>query len=367
VASLAKSVEVSVFTLGDPYRVIVELPQVALHLPQSPEGKGLVKAFRSGVFSRGKTRIVLDTTGPVLVEKAVVSQPAGASLPQLTVDLVSTDRPTFLAGQSRQLLAGAAAGPAQLGMKPGATKSAVRPERKPVIVIDPGHGGHDSGAIKNGTVEKEVVLAFSLMLREKLEATGRFKVLMTRSTDAFVELDERRDFAKRHNADLFVAIHADYVPSGYNARGATIYTLRESVAKSIARGAGRQSSDDMLSTVELDVDAARQGNSSPDLVKQILADLASRTSKPVQTQTNFFAKNVIDYMGQSTELKDEPHREAAFRVLKSALVPSVLIELAYVSNKQDAANLKSEAWRDKVSSSIVGAINRYFAISRLPL
>ena len=82
---------------------------------------------------------------------------------------------------------------------------------------------------------------------------------------------------------------------------------------------------------------------------------------------NFFAKNVIDYMGQSTELKDEPHREAAFRVLKSALVPSVLIELAYVSNKQDAANLKSEAWRDKVSNSIVGAINRYFAISRLPL
>jgi N-acetylmuramoyl-L-alanine amidase len=237
--------------------------------------------------------------------------------------------------------------------------------KKPVIVIDPGHGGHDGGANKNGTIEKEVVLAFGLMLRDKLRATGKYDVLMTRDSDKFVELDDRRDFAQKHNAALFMAIHADYVPGGANVRGATIYTLRDSVARSLARSGGKSSGPDAGDGIEIE---QIKDVEEPGMLKKIMADLAGReNSRPTQDKTNFFAKSLIDYMGQSTELKPEPHREAAFRVLKSAQVPSVLIELAYVSNRQDAANLKSDEWRDKVSASLVGAVNRYFSMARLPL
>ena len=120
---------------------------------------------------------------------------------------------------------------------------------KPVIVLDPGHGGDDTGAQKNGTVEKNVVLAFSLMLRDKLNATGRYKVLMTRDTDVFVELNKRREFAEHNLAPLFVAVHADYAQS--SARGATIYSLRELVANSLQRSARGEVSDNVLSDKEL--------------------------------------------------------------------------------------------------------------------
>ena len=188
---------------------------------------------------------------------------------------------------------------------------------------------------------------------------------MTRETDKFIDLDERREFARKHGAALFMAIHADYVPSGSNVRGATIYTLRESVAKSLARSVDKSSGGDVLAGVELD--QVRKAEDSPDMLKKILADLAGRENKPTLDRTNFLAKNLIEYMGQTTELKAEPHREAAFRVLKSAQVPSVLIELAYVSNRQDAANLKSDEWRQRVSASLVGAVNQYFNLARLPL
>ena len=123
---------------------------------------------------------------------------------------------------------------------------------KPVIVLDPGHGGEDTGAQKNGAVEKNVVLAFSLMLRDKLNATGRYKVLMTRDTDVFVELNARREFAERSLASLFVAVHADYAQS--KARGATIYSLRESVSSALQRSARGEVAENVLSGA-----GARQG------------------------------------------------------------------------------------------------------------
>jgi N-acetylmuramoyl-L-alanine amidase len=367
IADLSKPVAVNVFTLGDPYRVIIELPQVNFQLPQGlgTQGHGLVKAYRYGLFAPGKSRIVLDVTGPVIIESSVVSEAKGSEPARLTIDLVPTDRTTFLAGQSRQLMASVSGElPFKLGRPPLSKEKAKAGAKKPLIVIDPGHGGHDSGATKNGAIEKDVVLAFGIALREKLLATGRYEVLMTRDTDKFVDLDERRDFARRHNAALFMAIHADYVP-GNNARGATIYTLRESMANSMAKPLDKDGGGDLLAGVQLD--AARQVEGTPDALKGILKDLALRENKPTKERTSFFAKNVIQQMGQTTELKQQPHREAAFRVLMSAQVPSVLIELAYVSNREDAANLKSDAWRDRVSASLVSAVNRYFNLTLLPL
>ena len=223
---------------------------------------------------------------------------------------------------------------------------------KPVIVIDPGHGGHDSGAQKHGTIEK-VVLAFGKALRDKLEETGRYKILMTRDTDKFVDLDERRAFGERNHAALFIAVHADYAST--KARGATIYSLRDSVAKELKRSAKDDVTEKVLSSNEIEKVKAASGDL--DAIKSILSDLAVREVDATKERTSVFTRSVIEEMGASTSMRDDPDQQAAFRVLKTAQFPSVLIELAYVSNREDAQNLKSNSWRDKVADSIVTAVD----------
>jgi N-acetylmuramoyl-L-alanine amidase len=238
---------------------------------------------------------------------------------------------------------------------------------KPTIVIDPGHGGHDTGAMKHGAVEKDVVLAFANVLRDKIEKTGRYRVLMTRDTDVFVPLDERRAFGEKHQAALFIAVHADYATT--KARGATIYSLRESVANSLKRSAKGEVSEHLLSDGELE--AVRKANDPSNLsaVRNILADLAGREVETTQERTSIFSRSVIEHMGETTNLREEPDQQAAFRVLKTAQFPSVLIELAYVTNAEDAKLLQSDSWRGKVADSITTAVENYFShqIARLPM
>jgi N-acetylmuramoyl-L-alanine amidase len=235
-----------------------------------------------------------------------------------------------------------------------------------VIMLDPGHGGHDSGAQRGGTIEKEVVLAFSKVLRDRLKATGRYNVLMTRDDDTFVELDDRRAFAERHQASLFMAIHADY--AGSRASGATIYSLRDRVADELQRSAAGEVARNVLSDTELQA-IKRIEVADTDAVRGFLADLAQREVAVTHERTNVFARSIIEFMGDATPMMNNPDRSAAFRVLKTAKVPSVLVELAYVTNKQDAANLKSESWRQKVADSLVTAIDNYFThqVARLPM
>jgi len=385
VIGLDKAAEFQVFSLSNPNRVIVDLPDVRMQLPAPhPEGAvGLVKSFYGGLSAPGKTRVVIAVTSPVVVEKAAVEKGRDGKGHRLVLDIVPVD-PAIRAQPRKPLkstVAMATLGAAGVQppsaiqpvalVQPPLPKPAVRPEVlaqkafKPVIVIDPGHGGHDSGANKFGTIEKDVVLAFSKVLRDKLNATGRYKVLMTRDSDVFVELDARRDFGEKHNAALFIAVHADY--AGAQARGATIYSLREGVAKDLKRSAKGEVSANVLSAAELAAVKKHDGDASA--VKSILADFAEREVEVNKDRTNVFARSVIDYMGGSTNLQNNPDRSAVFRVLKTAKVPAVLIELAYVTNRQDAANLKSDAWRDKVSGSITTAVENYFSnqIARLPM
>ena len=194
---------------------------------------------------------------------------------------------------------------------------------KPIIVIDPGHGGHDSGAMKYGTVEKQVVLAFSLKLREKLEASGSYKVLMTREDDTFIGLDERRAFGDKHRAALFIAVHADYAGSG--ARGATVYSLKDATSRGLQRSAKEEAVENVLSPKEIDGVKKTQGDVGA--VTNILQSLAEREVSSNKVRTDTFSRSVIDFMGASTPMMNNPDREANFRVLKSAKTPSVLIEL----------------------------------------
>jgi N-acetylmuramoyl-L-alanine amidase len=256
------------------------------------------------------------------------------------------------------------------GLQPPTPRPAIRPEVlaaqsfKPLIVIDPGHGGHDTGARKNGTVEKHVVLAFSKVLRDKLLATGRYRVKMTRDTDVFITLDGRRRFAEKHKAALFIAVHADYA-SRSGAKGATIYSLRDSVAERLKRSAMGEVKSAVLSKKEL-ADVKKSGGNTK-MVHRILSDFAVREVKTNKQRTSIFSHSVIKTMGTATDLRNQPDRSAAFRVLKTAKVPSVLIELAYVTNKRDAKRLKSDHWRNKVAESIRAAVDNFFTKARLPL
>ena len=183
--------------------------------------------------------------------------------------------------------------------------------------------------------------------------------------DIFIELDERRAFAERASANLFIAVHADY--AGTHAHGATIFTLRDGVAKDLQRSNKGRAGEKVLSANELNT--ARKASADAGAVTDILAELAERDVDLTRERTNVFAKAVIAEMSESTDMRSEPDQQAAFRVLKTAQFPSVLIELAYVSNRQDAENLQSDEWRGKVADSILTAVENYFAnqVAHMPM
>lgn len=369
VVGLDRKVEFQVFSLANPNRVVVELPDVRLQLPEVSEtgATGLVKAVRGGLAAPGKTRVVIDVKQPVVVDSAKIEKSKDGAY-RLALDIVSADA-AMKAG--RKTFKTPPSGLGAAGLQPPLPKPAQSPREraarafKPVIVLDPGHGGMDSGATKHGTVEKHVVLAFAHVLRDMLERTGRYKVLMTRDKDIFIELDERRAFAERASANLFIAIHADY--AGNRARGATIFSLRDNVASSLKRSTMSRSPEKVLSPNE--INAVRRVEADTAGVTDILADLAERDVERTKERTDLFAKTVIGRMSESTTMRSEPDQQAAFRVLKTAQFPSVLIELAYVSNQQDARNLKSDEWREKVADSIAQAIDNYFSnqVAHMPM
>ena len=366
VIGLDRPAKYQIFSLSRPNRVIVDISDPTVRLPElaGDTPVGLIKTFRGGLSAPGRARVVIEVTDPVVVESSRIEK--GKDGHRLTLDFVPA---VAKAGSAPFKDAPYALGAA--GLQPPLPLPAVRPDVraagafKPVIVIDPGHGGHDSGAMKNGTVEKDVVLAFAKVLRQKLESTGQYKIIMTRETDVFVELAERLAFAKRHNANLFIAVHADYAST--KARGATIYSLRQSVAGELSRSARNEVGDNVLSTNE--VTAVKQASGDVDAVRSILSDLAQREVGVTRERTSVFARSVIEYMGARTNMRDDPDQEASFRVLRTAHFPSVLIELAYVSNKEDAQLLKSNTWRDTVAGSIVTAVDNYFShqLARLPM
>jgi N-acetylmuramoyl-L-alanine amidase len=355
IADLSKKVDVSVFALGDPYRVIIDLPDVNFQMPVgiSKEKRGLVTGYRYGLFASGKSRIVIDVDQPFLIDKVFVLDARPDQPARLVVDLVPTDRATFLA----KLKEARAAPP-----PPPVAQSAeglASEDGTQVVVLDPGHGGVDPGTMSpNGTTEKEVVLAFAKTLKAELEKDGRYKVYLTREDDTFLPLRERVTFAKEKRANLFLSIHADSLPNHKDeARGATVYTLSEQASDNEAKElAAKENFSDAIAGVELPPE-------SDEAVANILIDLARRET---QNHSTIFAKSVVG------QLKGNLHalapKSAGFRVLKSPDVPSVLLELGYLSNPEDEQHLKDEAWCQSTAKSVAAAIDSYFAkrVARSP-
>jgi N-acetylmuramoyl-L-alanine amidase len=351
VADLSQKVTATVFTLSDPDRIVVDLPEVRFALPElaGTTGRGLIKAFRYGLISPGKSRIVIDLAGPTLIDKSFVIDPAQGQPARLVIDAVPTTTAKFLAAtrayKEQQVAAAASTAPA------GPETATPDHGDKPVIVIDPGHGGIDTGAHgPDGVLEKNVTLAFGKTLGKLLEASGRYRVIYTRTDDSYIALGERVVIARRANADLFVSIHANSFP-GNSVRGAIVYTASDKASDAMAASlANAENQSDALAGV--DVNAADSGS-----VKDILADLTLRETR------NFgvvFARNLVKELGKTTRMFKVPHQEAAFKVLEAPDVPSALVELGYLTNPNDAKLMTTDAWQEKTAGSIVSAIDDYF-------
>jgi N-acetylmuramoyl-L-alanine amidase len=368
VIGLEKSVQFQVFSLSNPNRVVVVLPDVKLQLPTQDGDKpiGLIKSFRGGLSASDQMRIVIDVTEPVIVASSAIEKTKDGKGHRLALEIVPVDAKSKSGKKLTPAFAlGAASAQPPLPMPAMSPKRKAERTYKPIIVIDPGHGGHDSGAKKNGAVEKDVVLAFGLGLRDKLLKTGRYKVVMTRDTDKFIELDERRAFAERNQAALFIAVHADY--AGSKAKGATIFSLRGEVADDLKKSAKGEMTKNLISGAQETLIKKSEGDVGT--VKGILEDLAGREVDANKDRSKLFAGSVIETMSDATDMRSSPDQQAAFRVLKTAHFPSVLIELAYVTNKQDAENLMSEDWRSEVGQSLVTAVDNYFGnkLAHLPM
>jgi N-acetylmuramoyl-L-alanine amidase len=362
VLDLDKSIQFRAFALADPYRVVVDIPQVSFQLP--PEagitGRGLVKAFRYGLVMPGGSRIVFDLTGPARIAKSYVLDAANDQPPRLVLELEEVDRTNFvqsLAVESRPQLRPAIADAADpiVAMKAAAEpRPADAVDLRPVVVIDPGHGGVDNGTQAGGgeNNEKDLVLGFGLALRDRIEMSGKYRVVMTREDDTFVPLADRVRIARNQSAALFVSIHADALPrSEGDAQGATIYTLSDRASDSEAeRLAEAENKADAIGGVNL--------TEEPTEVADILIDLARRETR---TFSNRFARLLMGEMKTTARMHKHPLKSAGFKVLKAPDVPSVLVELGYVSNKEDLEHLLSENWRARIVGSMGQAIDAFFA------
>ncbi len=378
VADVSKSVSYSVYVLPDPYRVIIDLPDMTFDLPPGIGRKvrGLVSEYRYGILEAGKSRIVIDTKGPVLIEKSFLVEAQAGQPARIVVDIVKTTEEAFVssynADQNHNQTEMTALS-AEQPIPPPSTDSVAAdepvveeasttadapkvpttpktPGRK-TIVLDPGHGGIDPGAVsRSGTKEKDVVLSFARSLRKALEATGKYDVVLTRNDDTFVGLKQRVEVARQENADLFIAIHADTV-KGQDARGATIYTLSDKASDAEAEElAKKENRSDIIGGLDLQTENRQ--------VTDILIDLAQRESK---NHAVLFSKKAVAQLKPLTLMTGKPMRSAGFMVLKAPDVPSILIELGYLSSKSDEKLLTSDAWQSKIANAFARAVDGYFA------
>jgi N-acetylmuramoyl-L-alanine amidase len=405
-----------VFALADPFRVVIDLDEVEWQIPagRKLQGRGLVAAMRYGLFKVGTSRIVLDLAAPARVAQVTMVEKTESLPRRLLIDLKPTDDVAFMGQIRRTLFASdGTAAPAPVAElvqeppvaaeeqapKPGdagtakggaisadpdplaATVSAksaddsvevpvpeaaeqamlvptLKPSdqglkkqahKKPLIVIDPGHGGIDPGAVGNGTMEKSITLAVAKALKKELLATGRFRVALTRDKDVYVPLRDRFKLARDGEADLFISLHAD-AHANSKTRGASVYTLSETASDSEAEAlAAKENKSDVIAGVDL--------SNESKVVTGILIDLAQRETTNLSAR---FAKMLVKSLKKDTLMLEQSHRFAGFAVLKAPDVPSILLEMGYISSVKDQQLLTSKSHQKGLAKAISRAIQSYF-------
>ncbi len=348
VLELSDPVNLRTFTLVAPDRVVVDMPEVAWRLgaPPVPNAHGLIKSYRYGLFREGNSRMVIDLNRPVSVSDTLVLPPSSGFGYRVVIDFYPSQQAKFAAnaGWPADLKAReSAAEKAAMNLPPGTGG-------KKVVVIDPGHGGIDSGTHGvNGLLEKDLVLAEGLRLAQLLKIRG-YTVHITREKDVFIPLPQRVAMARKWRADLLISLHADSNPDP-DISGLSIYTLSDGRSdREAAALASRENQSDVIAGVDL------SGENMP--IAPILIDLAQRDTI---NKSSRFAETALARLARSTDLlKRSPHRSASLAVLVAPDVPAVLIELGYLSNDDDAARMNTERWRAGLAAAVADSVDRNF-------
>ncbi|MET0599476.1 MAG: N-acetylmuramoyl-L-alanine amidase [Mesorhizobium sp.] len=338
------------FLLRGPHRLVIDFAETEMTAdPRELKARGMIDDVRFGNVGEGRSRLILAAKGPFEVERLDVLANETSPGYRLVADLVSTSEGGFEAALAEQAATTGSTGEPQEAAAPSSVTP--NPDKRFTIVIDPGHGGIDGGAEGvHGTVEKAVTLAFAQELKKKLSKSGAYDILLTRERDDFLRLDERVRFAREHAADLFISIHADTIRLK-GIRGATVYTVSDRASDAEAAAlAQRENLADQLAGIEIEEENHE--------VADILVDLVRRETHSFSIR---FARSLVGELSTSVELIKNPHRSAGFKVLRAPDVPSVLVELGYLSNAKDEAQLIDPDWRDKAAERISAAIALFAA------
>jgi N-acetylmuramoyl-L-alanine amidase len=381
------------FTLDNPHRIVVDLPTYAWNAGNinKPKGSNVVD-LRTGMLDQSTSRFVIDLSTPVNIQSAFVLPPSGNKPARLVIDFQTISPAEVTTAKQKRFgklqtnnietaspqtntnfnvrvvkhstpntnnqtpdtasMVVPARKPKILTSSANINNTVIKsPRKKPHIVIDAGHGGQDPGAVSNSKVyEKRVTLAAAQALKQQLESTGRYTVSLTRDNDHYIKLYNRIKIARKREADMFISLHADSI-GDKNVRGASIYTLsNKSSDAQTAKLAARENRADLIAGVDLTHEDKE--------VSDILIDLAMRDT---MNQSKFFANTVVATLPKhGIKVLNKPHRYAGFAVLKAPDIPSVLIEMGFMSNEQDVRLLSSNNYRRKMASALVDSIDRYF-------
>lgn len=377
VIELDQDTDFKAFVLENPHRLVIDLPRYNWQAGQVSKPKSsLIKDIRTGILNDTMSRLVIDVHNPIIIQSAFLLPKKNAQPNRLVIDFKATAANETRSAQHGTLHQNTVNAPTPIANRIDAPEQIVAPStvitpahkpaptvasaakavpksplRKPLIVIDAGHGGPDPGAVgKNNTFEKKVTLAAAIELKKQLEKTGKFRVHLTRDNDTFIKLHNRVNIARTKEADMFISLHADSITDP-NVRGASIYTLSNKASDAqTAKLAARENRADLIAGVDLSHEDKE--------VSDILLDLAMRDT---MNQSKFFANIVVDTLKDNDiPILGRPHRYAGFAVLKAPDIPSVLIEMGFMSNHHDVALLSTPSYRRKMASALAQSIDKYF-------
>ncbi len=333
--------------LASPNRLVLDLPEAlfAIGKVQPPSGS-LVSSLRSGRMQEGRSRVVIAVNGPIAFDAPTVSPSKDGRSHVFSINIRKSNEKEFSRAIQEQMMTTAST---TSGKGDRVVRTETDAKKLFTLVIDPGHGGIDGGASGvHGLIEKEITLQFAKELQAHLEKSSSIKVFLTRTDDRFIALDERVKIARQLNADLFVSVHADTI-ADKSLRGATVYTLSDKASDEVSRAVAQQENlSDAIGGVEVAVE--------DQTVADILIDL---TRRETMQHSVGFARSTVEALQKRTNVIHNPHRSAGFRVLRAADIPSVLVELGYLSNPEDEKQIKDASWRQGIVEELALAIERH--------
>lgn len=339
--------------LDHPHRLVLDFERIGYGFEiDDDDFGGMVTTMRYGDMSEAASRMIFELDRPF--EVVELASEANGDVYRVVIDLRETSSGDFRQAMVDTIATSSIVTRGSKSDRLGAAPIAAGPASDQfVVVLDPGHGGIDSGAVGvGGTREKDVVLKFANQMRAELEKMPGVSVVMTRDTDIFVPLDERVLFARQNNAALFVSLHADSVRQSY-VRGATVYTISDRASDAVAAEiAQSENLSDSIAGIVYD------DTSGP--VTDILVDLARQETLGFSVQ---FARLAISHISKASRIIRNPHRYAGFRVLRAPDVPSVLVELGYLSNAEDEKLLNQAQWRATLAAELAAAVTDFAALS----